>query len=275
MSAAALRAYVEARPAPDRWGALMYHELEVPGRPLAADDRGYAVYCVSREVFRVQMDALADAGLRGASLGDAHARGDARTVAITFDDGCATDWVEAAPILRDRGFGATFFLIAGFLGRRGYLTPAQVGELAAAGFEIGSHSSTHRMLPALEPHELDRELAGSRATLEDAAGARVSHFSCPHGRWSQAVAAAAHRAGYETVSTSEVGLNGPRTPGTRLRRIAVQRGTGAAEVALLACGHGLRRRIARSAILDAGKRLLGERGYAALRERLIRLRGGR
>jgi peptidoglycan/xylan/chitin deacetylase (PgdA/CDA1 family) len=252
----------------------MYHELEGPGRELAGAGPGYAVYCVGRDAFRAQMDALAGAGLRGASLGEARARGDARTFAITFDDGCETDWTEAAPVLRERGFGATFFVIAGSLGRRGHLTPAQLRELAGAGFDIGSHSLTHRMLPALAPSELELELAGSRARLEDAAGVRVAHLSCPHGRWSPAVAAAARRAGYDTVSTSEVGLNGPRTPATRLRRIAVQRGTGAAEIAALARGHGLWRRIARNAALDAGKRLLGEAGYAALRDRVIRLMGG-
>jgi peptidoglycan/xylan/chitin deacetylase (PgdA/CDA1 family) len=252
----------------------MYHELEVPGRALAEEGPGYAVYCLPRDAFRAQMGALVEAGLRGTSLGDAHARGDARAVAITFDDGCESDWLEAAPILRDRGFGATFYVIAGSLGRRGYLTPAQLRELAAAGFEIGSHSLTHRMLTEVEPGELDDELAGSRARLEDAAGARVTHFACPHGRWSPVVAAAARRAGYGTVSTSEAGLNGPRTPDMRLRRIAVRRGADAAEVALLARGHGLWRRIARDAALDAGKRILGEGSYVALRERLTRLKGG-
>ena len=112
-----------------------------------------------------------------------------------------------------------------------------------------------------------------RALLEDAAGAPVRRLSCPHGRWSRTVAAAARRAGYETVSTSDAGLNGPTTPATRLRRIAVQRGTSAAELVELVRGRGLWRRIGRNAVLDAGKRLLGEDGYAALRERLMR-RGG-
>lgn len=252
----------------------MYHELAVPGRALAVADPGYDLYCVARDAFCGHMDALAEAGLRGAALGEARARGDARTVAITFDDGCGSDWTEAAPILRERGFGATFFVIAGFLGRRGYMTPAQVRELAAAGFEVGSHSLTHRMLTELSPAEVEDELAGSRARLEELAGAPVVHLSCPHGRWSRAVVAAAQRAGYETVSTSQVGLNGPSTPATRLRRIAVLRGTGGGELPRLARGEGLWRRIARDAALDAGKRLLGEAGYAALRQRMLRLRGG-
>lgn len=269
MTLEGVRALAAARPARDRWAALMYHELAVAGRPLAGSEPGYAGYCVERDTFRAQMAALAGAGLRGTSLGEARARGDAGNVALTFDDGCETDRLEAAPILLERGFRATFFVVADFLGRRGYLTAAQLGELSSAGFEIGSHSLSHCMLTTLGPRELDHELAGSRARLEDAAGAPVTHFSCPHGRWSQAVAEAARRAGYDTVSTSQAGLNSARTPGTRLRRIAVQRGLGAGAVAGLARGHGLWRIIARNAALDVGKRVLGEEGYAACRRRMI------
>jgi peptidoglycan/xylan/chitin deacetylase (PgdA/CDA1 family) len=251
----------------------MYHELTVPGRALADAEPGYAVYCVAREAFRAHMAALAGAGVRGASVGEARARADARVLALTFDDGCETDLLEVAPILREHGFGATFFVVSGFLGRRGYLTPAQLRELAGAGFEIGSHSITHRFLTDLPPDELARELAGSRARLEDAAAVPVRHLSCPHGRWSPAVAAAADRAGYETVSTSQIGLNGPGTPASALRRVAVQRGAAAATVAAIAGGRGLRRPIVRAATLDLAKGLLGEPGYAALRRGMMRLRG--
>jgi len=254
--------------APAAWAALMYHELAAPGRALADDGAGYAVYCVARDAFREHLRALSEAGLQGRSIGGALASGDG-TVAITFDDGCETDFTEAAPLLRERGFGATFFVIAGQVGRRGHLGAGQLRALAAAGFEIGSHSLTHRMLTALAPDELDRELAGSRARLEDSVGARVAHLSCPHGRWSRAIAAAAVRAGYETVSTSAAGLNDASTPPTRLRRIAVQRGATPDEVAALARGRALWRRIARDAALDAGKRLLGEATYVTVRERLL------
>jgi peptidoglycan/xylan/chitin deacetylase (PgdA/CDA1 family) len=252
----------------------MYHELAVPGRPLAAAEAGYALYCVPRDAFRAHLRALADAGLRGAALGEARARRDARTVAITFDDGCETDALEAAPALRERGFGATFFVIAGLVERRGYLRGAQLRELSAAGFEIGSHSSRHLPLTALDPGELHEELTGSRRALEDATGAPVRHLSCPHGRWSAAVAAAARAAGYETVSTSETGLNGPATPAARLRRIAVRRDVPAQAVAAFARGADLRGMIARDAVVRAGRRLLGEERYAAARERLVRFTHG-
>jgi peptidoglycan/xylan/chitin deacetylase (PgdA/CDA1 family) len=269
----AVRAPTDARPASGPWAALTYHELALDGRALAGEGTGYAIYCVGRDAFRDHLAALAGAGLRGTSIGEARARG-ASALALTFDDGCETDWLEAAPLLRERGFGATFFVVSGFLGQRGYLSRTQLRELAAAGFEIGSHSQTHGMLAHLSPAELEREVAGSRAALEDAAGVAVRHLSCPHGRWSPAVATCADRAGYETVSTSQPGLNGPGTPLGRLRRIVVQRGLDPAAVVRLARGEGLWRTIARTAALDAGKRVLGETGYAALRRTMMRLVGG-
>jgi peptidoglycan/xylan/chitin deacetylase (PgdA/CDA1 family) len=270
----ALRAMADARPAPDRWAALMYHELVLDGRPLVDDDPGYVTYCVPLESFRGQMDGLAAAGMRGVGLGAARAHGDARTVALTFDDGCETDWIAAAPILLERRFGATFFVIAGSVGRRGFLGASQLRELTKAGFEIGSHSLTHAMLTTLEPREVERELVESRARLEDATGAPVEHFSCPHGRWSPAIAAQALRAGYRTISTSQAGLNTPHTPPARLRRVAVQRGMDARTVATLARGQGLFRVVARNAALDAGKRILGEERYATVRRRALRLLKG-
>lgn len=252
----------------------MYHELAVPGRPLADGRAGYAAYCVHRDAFRAQMLALAGAGLRGTSLGRARALGDARSFAVTFDDGCETDWTDAAPVLCELGFGATFFVVAGFLGRPGHLAPAHVRALADAGFEIGSHTLWHRPLTALAPREVERELTGSRAALEDVVGGPVVHLSCPHGRWSPAVAAAARAAGYRTVSTSQAGRNAPGTPGARLRRIAVRKDASADRVAaVVARGDGLRQAILRGVALDAGRRLLGARGYAALRERLLRSSG--
>jgi peptidoglycan/xylan/chitin deacetylase (PgdA/CDA1 family) len=252
----------------------MYHELALPQRALASADPGYDLYCVPRDAFRAQLEAIAAAGLRGASLGETWARSEGHVVAITFDDGCETDWMEAAPLLCARGFGATFFVVAGFVGRRGYLTQAQLRDLAAAGFEVGSHSLSHRMLTTVTLPELEREIVDSRASLEDLCGAPVRHFSCPHGRWSSALARLAREAGYETVSTSRVGLNGPTTHATRLRRIAVQRGVDAESVAALAQGHGMRRLLLRDAALRAAKGIVGDAAYASCRRHAMRLLGG-
>ena len=71
---------------------LMYHELEVEGRPLCEDEPGYTRYVVSAEDFRQQVSHLRSNKLRVMSVGEALAdlSSDARTdgprVVITFDD---------------------------------------------------------------------------------------------------------------------------------------------------------------------------------------------
>src|SRR4051812_17342126 len=101
----------------------MYHEIELPGRPTCRAEPGYLRYVVPEANFLVQLDHLRAEGVRGLSVGAALAGRPAgqRAVAITFDDGCETDLLVAAPLLRERGFGATFYVVPGFLGRPGFL----------------------------------------------------------------------------------------------------------------------------------------------------------
>src|SRR5690349_14122288 len=114
----------------------MYHELEWPGRPPCRREPGYLRYVVPEAGFLAQLDLLCAHGFQGLSVSAALADRPAGppAVAITFDDGCATDLLRAAPLLQERGFGATFYVVAGFVGRPGFLTGPQVRDLAELGF---------------------------------------------------------------------------------------------------------------------------------------------
>src|SRR5580658_774644 len=121
---------------------LMYHELELAGRKLCQSEPGYVRYILPLETFRSQMEWLKQSGFRSLSVSEALCFPAERIpaepgVCITFDDGCETDLIAAAPLLREFGFHATFYLTAGFLGTPGYLGDEQVRELDAQGFEIG------------------------------------------------------------------------------------------------------------------------------------------
>ena len=245
---------------------LMYHELERAGRELCDSGPGYVRYVLAEEDFREHLSRLRDAGLRGISTGAALAEEfPSDSVAITFDDGCASDFEIAAPLLREVGAGATFYVVSGFLGRRGYMTASQVRELSDLGFEVGSHSHTHRYLTDLGAGDLRGELSGSKARLEDSTGRAVEHFSCPGGRWSRAVAEAAREAGYKSVATSRPGRNAAGAHPFALSRVAVMRGTGADGFARLCRAEGLLRRRAQEMALGAAKRLLGNSAYERLR----------
>lgn len=249
---------------------LMYHELETAGRPLCEEGEGYARYVVGAEDFKQQLSQLRSEGLRGVSVGEALKtdEGDsvkARRVCITFDDGCETDLLFAAPALKEAGFDATFYVTVGHLDRRGYMSESQLRELSDMGFDIGSHSMTHCYLHDLSGARVREEVAGSKARLEELTGRPVAHFSCPGGRWDSRVASFAREAGYESVATSAVGVNTRATDAYKLSRVAVTRGTSALEVLRVSRGEGLAARRARVAMLDVAKRVLGNSIYERLR----------
>ena len=117
-----------------------------------------------------------------------------KSVVLTFDDAYANFHEHALPALREAGFAATVFAVAGHVGRtndwseQGLSIPRlplldwpALRDVAAAGFEIGSHTFTHARLDRTPPDRLDYEIADSRRALEDGVGARVSTFAYPFG----------------------------------------------------------------------------------------------
>src|SRR5579862_2457219 len=167
---------------------LMYHELEIPGRPLCRWEAGYSRYVLPENNFRAHVDWLQQEKRRGLSVTEALAFGSAdapeqNCVAITFDDGCETDLIVAAPVLKEAGFKATFYVTVGFLGQPGRMDEKQLRELSALGFEIGCHSMTHAYLTDLDDAGMRREILDAKAHLEQILGKPVEHFSWPGGRY--------------------------------------------------------------------------------------------
>jgi peptidoglycan/xylan/chitin deacetylase (PgdA/CDA1 family) len=254
----------------DRTVFLMYHEIEAAGRALCEPEPGYVRYAISEATFRRQLAHLRAVGYSGISVGQALAANQHKpAVAITFDDGCETDALIAAPLLTEFGFKATFYAIAGRVGRRGYLSPAQLRELCGAGFEVGCHSMTHSYLDELNDAQLRVELAEAKDRLEQIIHTRVAHFSCPGGRWSRSLARTAAEVGYESIATSRVGLNTPTTSRFNLARVAVMRDTDSAAFARIVRGEGMTTRRARAGLLNAAKVILGNSAYERVRARVL------
>jgi peptidoglycan/xylan/chitin deacetylase (PgdA/CDA1 family) len=83
-------------------------------------------------------------------------------VSLTFDDGLASVWREAYPVLKSRGLTATVAVISRKLTSDDpdYMTPAEVHALAGAGWEVASHGLTHRHPTDLPPRLADEVLTG-------------------------------------------------------------------------------------------------------------------
>jgi peptidoglycan/xylan/chitin deacetylase (PgdA/CDA1 family) len=243
---------------------LMYHQI---GEAAAPAD---GLYTVSEEAFAAQTDHLLAQGYEVLSVGQALARPAARPrVVLTFDDGSASDRHVAAPRLAALGFGATFYVVAGYLGRPGFVTAEEARDLVGMGFEVGSHSMRHLYLSDLDDAALRDEVLGSKQRLEDALGRRVRHFACPGGRCNARVVKAVREAGYDSLATSHVGVNGPDADAFRLTRIAVQRPTALDEFARVCRGDGIAVRRVRELALGAAKTLLGNGRYDRVRRALL------
>lgn len=249
---------------------LMYHELGLPGRAMCHSEPGYARYVVPASDFRTHMGRLADDGWRGLNVTQAIDSFGDKSVCITFDDGCETDLISAAPMLKELGFRATSYVTVEFLGQPGYMSHAQVRELHAAGFEIGCHSLTHPFLTDVSDDRLRDETAGAKDRLEQIAGVRVDHFSCPGGRWDARVTQAVKQANFRTMATSRTGLNLATTDPFALTRVTMLNGTNSDELLRYCQGQGLLRTQLKERLRDAAKIVLGNTLYDSLRGLIVR-----
>lgn len=248
---------------------LMYHELELPGRKLCQSDPGYVRYILPIEKFREQVGWLKKSGWSGLNVGDALRHPAGQNVCITFDDGCETDLIAAAPVLSQFDFSATLYLTAGFLGTPGYLNAAQVRLLDAQGFEIGCHSMTHPYLCDLPDSELKREIVDAKLQIENIVGHSIGHFSCPGGRYDRRTIQMAKDAGFVSAANSQFYANSVRTSSYELGRVAMLRDSTIEEFSDICFGRGLWKKRLRYHARRGVQSMLGNRAYDHLRAVLL------
>jgi len=252
------------------WLCLVYHGL-LPA-PVSRGG-GPEWFGVPAATFARQLDLLRAAGYQGCSLAEATAHG-ARRVAITFDDGVASDYERAFPTLVERQMTATFFVITDRVGSPGFVTWPQLREMREAGMSIESHTRTHPFLSELSPKALHDELVGAKGALDDALGQDTTQLAlpggdAPRGRLYGLIA----EAGYHVVATSRWGRNGqahglvPRS----IRRCTVAGDVSDLRFRRVLAGDwaiDLRRRL-REVVLGNVRALLGPSRYASLRRRIL------
>lgn len=69
--------------------------------------------------------------------------------------------------------------------------------------EVGAHTVDHACLPNEAPAEIERQLVGSKADLEERLGRNVSHFAYPNGWYAPSVIRAVEKAGFRSAVTTE------------------------------------------------------------------------
>lgn len=122
-----------------------------------------------------------------------------KPVVISFDDGRLDIYENAFPIMQEYGFPGVFYIISGGLGDEGLVDAEMLKEMAAAGWEIGSHSQSHADLSKITTDASYREVVNSRADLEEALGVPVTSFAYPFGTITDEAGKQVHIAGYESA----------------------------------------------------------------------------
>jgi peptidoglycan/xylan/chitin deacetylase (PgdA/CDA1 family) len=249
---------------------LMYHAVP------AGDAAGTGAdphYSVSLPAFRRQLDTMLDLGLvprSVRSLLDLPRDEQSRpAVALTFDDGHESNFAAYAEIAR-RGGSADLFVNPATIGTRGFLSWAQLRELARNGASVQSHSLEHVFLDQLPSESVQHQLTASRRLIERELGQPADLFAPPNGRMPQGLARLAFELGYRAVCSSRVGL-WREAQCLEIPRVAVLASTRPAQFEgwLRRSPWHLGRTVARGEILARGKRWLGEGRYQALRRRLL------
>ena len=181
---------------------IMYHSI-----PRSTSEPGCLP--VTTDSFRAQVRTLVEHGATIVGLSQAiavkTADPDLLVVAVTFDDGYA-DFMNAAEILEEHGARGTAYVCPGLLdtghgasSRLRRLAVPDLRELDGRGFEIGSHSMTHRPLDVLTGRELAYEVHRSKAELEQIVGKGIRSFCYPHGYHSRSTRTAVVAAGYQNA----------------------------------------------------------------------------
>jgi peptidoglycan/xylan/chitin deacetylase (PgdA/CDA1 family) len=226
--------------------------------------------------FEHQLQDLVERGYHGATFHQAlTAPHPERTLVVTFDDGFRSVASLAEPILSRLGLVGTVFVVTSFLdGDRPLAWPgidhwlgtpheaeleplssAELDQLVAAGWEIGSHTRTHPRLTQLDDASLAAELRGSRERCERRLGRPCRSLAYPYGDVDERVVEAARGAGYESAAALPRRFEG----GNRLQwpRVGVYFGDGRTRFRLKASPLVRRMRSSHAwDVLDSGRRAL-------------------
>ena len=207
---------------------LMYHVINPP--PASAPYPG--LYVPAAE-FAAQMQALKAAGWHAVTMDQLKAYwtrgvplGPGKPIVLTFDNGYASQYTNAMPILKRLGWvGNENIQLSGLPPSQGGLSDAQVRGLLAAGWELDTQGISHADLIALDSSELHYQVDTARQILRRRYGVPVNWFCYPSGHYNATVIAAVKAGGYVGSTTVVPGWASPSEDSYRLPRLRVLGGT--------------------------------------------------
>jgi peptidoglycan/xylan/chitin deacetylase (PgdA/CDA1 family) len=173
----------------------------------------------------VTMDQLEANWRRGVPLGPG------KPIVISFDNGYASQYTNALPVLERLGWdGVENIQLLGLPPSQGGLAEGQVRSLLAAGWELDTQGMTHADLITLDAAGLRYQVIHARALLRARYGVPVNWFCYPSGHYDASVIAAVRAAGFVGSTTVIAGWARQAEDPYRLPRLEVLGGTSPQEL---------------------------------------------
>lgn len=127
-------------------------------------------------------------------------------VAITFDDGYESFYLQTYPILKKHGIKSTNYIIAGSLGKPNHMSVYQLQNIYSQGLlEIGSHTYGHPDLTSLSSEQVLNQLTSSKQILEKTFSTKIVSFCYPYGFYNEDTKKLVEQAGYTNATTTKLG----------------------------------------------------------------------
>ncbi|MBM4115325.1 MAG: polysaccharide deacetylase family protein [Phycisphaerae bacterium] len=179
-----------------------YHRVQ----PRSSDPsrRGLAV---DPESLRQHARLIRQRGLALRTVSDSLDAAGPGAAALSFDDGFADNLEYGVDALASEGGVGTVYVVVSAIRTAGgpageMLSLKELRQLAAAGWEIGSHSVSHPRLPELSEADQRAQVRDSKRQLEDLLGAAVRSFAYPYGLYSPVTVRLVQEAGYANAVTT-------------------------------------------------------------------------
>ncbi|MBI5874117.1 MAG: polysaccharide deacetylase family protein [Candidatus Omnitrophica bacterium] len=193
---------------------LLYHDF------CSETDKSKNNFAVTWENFKSQMDYLHHNGYIAVSLEKMIAEleywkteeggkkiDSRKKVVLTFDDGDLSNYHFVLPILKEKGFSATFFVTINEIGKVGRMDWPMVYDMARNGMGVGSHGLTHSFMTAHNNYTVLNELLMSKQILEKYTRKRVDFLSIPRGFYNKRILTIARDVGFRAVCVSDAGFS--------------------------------------------------------------------
>ncbi len=137
-------------------------------------------------------------GLSGQTKPPNANQNEGKVVVLTFDDAVKSQRTFVAPLLKELGFGATFFVTQLWMNdTEHFMTWKEIAEIQKMGFEIGNHSWTHADFSKPENAErLGDELGRIESALEQVGVPKPVSFAYPGDNFGPEAVTELSRLGY-------------------------------------------------------------------------------